>query len=54
MRAADRVYLLRDGARIAEGATGAILGRVQLETLYGAPVELITDCNDGRTAFLPG
>src|SRR5215475_2499019 len=54
MRAADRVYLLRDGERIAEGATGAILDRAQLETLYSAPVELITDCNDGRIAFLPG
>jgi iron complex transport system ATP-binding protein len=54
MRAADRVYLLRDGVRIADGPTGAILDRAQLQTLYGAPVELITDCNDGRTAFLPG
>jgi iron complex transport system ATP-binding protein len=54
MRAADRVYLLRDGARIAEGATDAILDRAQLATLYGAPVELIADCNDGRIAFLPG
>jgi iron complex transport system ATP-binding protein len=54
MRAADRVYLLRNGARIAEGATGTILDRAQLETLYGAPVELITDRSDGRTAFLPG
>jgi iron complex transport system ATP-binding protein len=54
MRAADRVYLLRQGARIAEGATGTILGRAQLEALYGAPVELITDRENGRTAFLPG
>jgi iron complex transport system ATP-binding protein len=54
MRAADRVYLLRDGERIADGATGDILDRAQLETLYGAPVELITDCTGGRTAFLPG
>jgi iron complex transport system ATP-binding protein len=54
IRAADRVYLLSDGARIAEGATGAILNRAQLEALYGAPVELISDCNDGRIAFLPG
>ncbi len=54
MRAADRAYLLREGARIGEGATGAILGRVQLEALYGAPVELISDTNNGRTAFLPG
>lgn len=54
MRAADRVYLLRDGKRLADGPTGAILDRGQLETLYGAPVELVTDGNDGRTAFLPG
>ena len=43
LRAADRAYLLRDGARIAEGAVGAVLNRAQLETLYGAPVETITD-----------
>jgi iron complex transport system ATP-binding protein len=54
MRAADRVYLLRQGARIAEGASGATLDRTQLEALYGAPVELITDRDNGRTAFLPG
>ena len=54
MRAADRAYLLRRGARIAEGAAATILDRAQLEALYGAPVELITDRSDGRTAFLPG
>jgi iron complex transport system ATP-binding protein len=54
MRAADRAYLLREGVRIGEGATGTILGRIQLEALYGAPVELISDTNNGRTAFLPG
>jgi iron complex transport system ATP-binding protein len=54
LRAADRVYLLRQGVRIAQGASGAILDRAQLEALYGAPVELITDRDDGRTAFLPG
>jgi iron complex transport system ATP-binding protein len=53
MRAADRAYLLRDGARIAEGAIGAVLNRTQLEELYGAPVETITD-TAGRIAFLPG
>jgi hypothetical protein len=26
--------------------------RAQLETLQGAPVELIADCKDGRAAFL--
>jgi iron complex transport system ATP-binding protein len=54
MRTADRVYLLRQGERIAEGATEAILDRPQLEALYGTPVELITDRDTGRTAFLPG
>jgi iron complex transport system ATP-binding protein len=54
MRTADRVYLLRQGTRIAEGVTGAILDRPQLEALYGAPVELITDRDTGQTAFLPG
>ena len=54
MRTADRVYLLRQGKRITEGATGAILDRPQLEALYGTPVELITDRDTGRTAFLPG
>lgn len=54
MRAADRVYLLRQGTRIADGATGTILDRRQLEALYGTPVELIADRETGRAAFLPG
>jgi iron complex transport system ATP-binding protein len=54
MRAADRAYLLRDGTRISEGAIGAVLSRDQLEALYGAPVELISDRDAGRVAFLPG
>jgi iron complex transport system ATP-binding protein len=53
MRVADRAYLLRDGTRIAEGAIGAVLNRAQLEVLYGAPVETITDVA-GKIAFLPG
>src|SRR5438477_4162470 len=53
MRAADRAFLLREGARIAEGATGSVLNRAQLEALYGAPVETITDMA-GKSAFLPG
>jgi iron complex transport system ATP-binding protein len=32
-RAADRAYLLRDGARLAEGTVEAVLGHVQLEVL---------------------
>ncbi len=54
MRAADRVYLMRDGKRIAEGATAAILGRGELEAIYDAAVDLVTDRDNGRTAFLPG
>ena len=54
MRAADRAFLLREGTRIAEGAIGAVLNRAQLEALYGAPVETITDTAAGKTAFLPG
>lgn len=54
MSAADRAYLLRNGERIGDGATGTVLGRSQLEVLYQAPVELISDSATGRTAFLPG
>ena len=54
MRAADRAYLLRDGARVAEGAVGAVLNREQLMMLYDAPVEKITDPTVGASAFLPG
>jgi iron complex transport system ATP-binding protein len=54
LRAGDRAFLLRDGAGIAEGATGTVLNRAQLEALYGAPVETVTDTAAGTTAFLPG
>ena len=54
MRAADRAYLLRDGARVAEGTVGAVLNREQLMMLYDAPVEKITDPTVGASAFLPG
>ena len=54
MRAADRVFLIRNGERIGEGPTGDILGRAELEKLYGAPVEAISDRDNTRTAFLPG
>jgi iron complex transport system ATP-binding protein len=54
LRAADRAYLLRAGARIAEGAVGAVLTRERLAELYGAPVETLTDTATGQTAFLPG
>jgi iron complex transport system ATP-binding protein len=54
MRAADRAFLLRQGASLAEGATGSVLTRTQLEALYGAPVEIVTDTQSGTSAFLPG
>jgi len=54
LRAADRAYLLRDGQRIAEGSVGDVLSRAQLEELYRAPVEQLTEPASGRTAFLPG
>jgi iron complex transport system ATP-binding protein len=54
LRAADRAYLLRNGERIAEGAVARVLTRAQLEALYGAPVETLTDTASGGTAFLPG
>jgi hypothetical protein len=31
-----------------------VLTRTQLEKLYGAPVETLTDAATGTTAFLPG
>jgi iron complex transport system ATP-binding protein len=54
LRAADRAYLLRAGERIAEGAVGTVLTRAQLEELYRAPVEQLTDSASGASAFLPG
>jgi len=54
LRAADEVYLLRGGARIAEGVVGEVLNRIQLEKLYDAPVEHLADMTTGASAFLPG
>jgi iron complex transport system ATP-binding protein len=54
LRAADRAYLLRAGERIAEGTVGSVLNRAQLEALYRAPVETLTDTATGKAAFLPG
>lgn len=54
MRAADRAYLLREGIRLGEGATGSVISRDRLEALYGAPVDAISDQTSGRVAFLPG
>ncbi|HVY56931.1 MAG TPA: ABC transporter ATP-binding protein [Xanthobacteraceae bacterium] len=52
LRAADRAYLLRGGQRLAEGAVNDVLTREQLEALYGAPVQRVSDTSG--TAFLPG
>src|SRR5262245_21576056 len=54
LRAADRAYLLRDGERIAEGPVRDVLTRTQLEALYHAPVEQLSDPASGGAAFLPG
>jgi iron complex transport system ATP-binding protein len=54
MRAADRAYLIRNGERIGEGDTGKILVRAELERLYGASIEEISDRDGARTVFLPG
>ncbi|HEY2228157.1 MAG TPA: ABC transporter ATP-binding protein, partial [Xanthobacteraceae bacterium] len=54
LRAADRAFLMRDGQRLAEGGVRDVLTRAQLESLYGAPVETLTDGATGATAFLPG
>ena len=54
LRAADRAFLLREGTRIAEGPVKSVLEQKQLEALYGAPVERLTDPRTGAVAFLPG
>lgn len=54
LRAADRAFLLRAGERIAEGKVNDVLNRAQLESLYQAPVEKLTDTTSGAGAFLPG
>jgi iron complex transport system ATP-binding protein len=53
LRAADRAYLIRDGEKRADGLVRDVLNKMQLEALYGAPVETVTD-GAGTTAFLPG
>ena len=54
LRTADRAYLLRDGTRIADGPVASVLNREQLEALYQATVECLTDPDRGAVAFLPG
>jgi iron complex transport system ATP-binding protein len=54
MRAANRAFLLRQGACIADGDVRAVLERAQLEALYGAKILRIQDRGSDETAFLPG
>ena len=51
MRAADRAFLLRQRARIADGDVRTVLNRAQLEALYGAKLAVR---ESGESAFLPG
>jgi iron complex transport system ATP-binding protein len=53
-RAADRAFLMREGARIADGPVAVVLTRERLEDLYRAPIETLVDGVTGETAFLPG
>jgi len=53
LRAADRAFLMRSGARLAEGKVRDVLTRGRLEELYGTPVEALTDDATGTTAFMP-
>jgi len=54
LRIADRAYLLREGARIAEGPVASVLNLDQLEALYRTSVERIADSRSGSIALLPG
>ena len=54
LRAADRAYLLRDGACLAEGEVKRVLTSEQLQELYRAPIERLVDATTGASAFLPG
>jgi iron complex transport system ATP-binding protein len=53
LRLADRAYLLRNGARIADGRVEAVLTPENLAALYDAPIRVLTDRATGHSAFLP-
>jgi len=53
LRLADRAFLLRAGTRVTDGPVHAVLTQQNLEALYGAPVQVLTDATSGGTAFLP-
>jgi iron complex transport system ATP-binding protein len=54
LRLADRAFLLRAGTRVTDGPVSAVLTQQNLEALYGAPVQVLTDAASGGTAFQPG
>ncbi|MDE2380347.1 ABC transporter ATP-binding protein [Bradyrhizobium sp.] len=53
MAAADRAYLLRQGAEVGEGPVADVLTRERLEALYGARIRQMRDTATGAAAFLP-
>ena len=53
-RHADRALLIRDGRTQAVGPATEVLGREQLEALYGSRVEELSDAGGAGKAFLPG
>jgi iron complex transport system ATP-binding protein len=53
LRAASRAFLMRDGRCLIEGGVRDVVTQSQLEELYGAEVEALTDRATGATAFLP-
>ena len=54
LRAADRAYLLRDGERSPKARSARCSRGTQLEALYGAPVERLTDAATGAVGLSPG
>jgi iron complex transport system ATP-binding protein len=54
LRLADRAFLLRAGTRVTDGPVSTVLTQENLEALYGAPVQVLTDATSGGTAFQPG
>jgi iron complex transport system ATP-binding protein len=54
LRAADRAFLMREGACLVDGPATDVLTRERLEDLYRAPIETLVDTATGAGAFLPG
>ena len=53
LRVADRVLLVRAGAQLAQGPAQQLLNATNLQELYGAPVDELSDTATGRRAYLP-